>query len=288
MVAIKQIALVVLILVASLPSRGRPGPIARDSSDRPTESLFEQSCAIALNRDFPDPAISFLLLDAHTGRVVVSRWDKSDTPISMGSLVKPFTALAYGEQHGSQYPFHNCLGTASGCWCPGGHGNVDLTKAIAYSCNSYFRTLTGDLRSGDVSATAIRFGLEAPDREASGAALAGLGPQWRISPLRMAQAYVDLISLRQQPSVSMIVEGMAESARRGTGAEVNRALRSYKALVKTGTAACTHSPQAPGDGFTVAFVPADDPKILLMVRVHGVPGAQAAKTAGQMLRRIED
>jgi len=26
---------------------------------------------------------------------------------------------------------------------------------------------------------------------------------------------------------------------------------------------------------------------LLMVRVHGVPGAQAAKTAGQILRRIE-
>jgi hypothetical protein len=26
---------------------------------------------------------------------------------------------------------------------------------------------------------------------------------------------------------------------------------------------------------------------LLMVRVHGVPGAQAAKTAGMMLRRIE-
>jgi len=38
----------------------------------------------------------------------------------------------------------------------------------------------------------------------------------------------------------------------------------------------------------VALTPPDNPQILLMVRVHGVPGAQAAKTAGQMLRRIED
>jgi hypothetical protein len=38
----------------------------------------------------------------------------------------------------------------------------------------------------------------------------------------------------------------------------------------------------------VALFPADDPRILLMVRVHGVPGAVAAKTAGQMLHRIGD
>jgi hypothetical protein len=35
------------------------------------------------------------------------------------------------------------------------------------------------------------------------------------------------------------------------------------------------------------LAPVEQPQILLMVRVHGVPGAQAARTAGQMLRRIE-
>jgi len=38
----------------------------------------------------------------------------------------------------------------------------------------------------------------------------------------------------------------------------------------------------------VVLTPAESPQILLMVRVHGVPGSQAAKTAGQMLRRIEN
>ena len=70
--------------------------------------------------------------------------------------------------------------------------------------------------------------------------------------------------------------------------EVDRALRYSGALVKTGTAACTHSAHAPGDGFVVALVPAEQPELLLMVRVHGVPGAKASVVAGQMLSRIEE
>jgi cell division protein FtsI/penicillin-binding protein 2 len=88
--------------------------------------------------------------------------------------------------------------------------------------------------------------------------------------------------------VSQVLDGMAESAQHGTGAEVHRAFPFPDALAKTGTAVCTHSGRAPGDGFTVVLTPADNPQLLLMVRVHGVPGAQAAKTAGQMLRRIEE
>jgi len=97
-----------------------------------------------------------------------------------------------------------------------------------------------------------------------------------------------LIRRRDQPGVRQVLAGMAQSASRGTGAEVDRALEYPDALVKTGTAPCTHSKRAPGDGFVIAMVPAGEPQILLMVRVHGVPGAQAAKIAGQMLRQIEE
>jgi hypothetical protein len=34
--------------------------------------------------------------------------------------------------------------------------------------------------------------------------------------------------------------------------------------------------------------PAEQPELLLMVRVHGVPGAKASVTAGRMLSRIEE
>jgi hypothetical protein len=153
--------------------------------------------------------------------------------------------------------------------------------------------LTATLTAADVSPTAARFGLDGPIPETFGPELAGLGGRWRTSPLRVARAYMELIRERQQPGVSQILDGMALSARQGTGAEVHRAFPLSDALVKTvlvktGTAACTHSRHAPGDGFTVALTPADNPQLLLLVRVHGVPGAQAAKTAGQMLRRIEE
>jgi cell division protein FtsI/penicillin-binding protein 2 len=286
MVRLKNIAVsLAVVLVVPLASQSGSGAGQFRSAQ---VSLFSQSAGEALNRNFPDSAISFLLLDARTGEMLASRWENPETPIPLGSLAKPFTALAYGRQHDFRYPSHTCRGLETGCWRPGGHGDVDLAAAIAYSCNSYFRMLTSNLRGADVSDTASRFGLELPDRETSGAELAGLGPGWRISPLRMARAYLELVRERQHPGVGQILDGMARSARSGTGAELDRALANSTALVKTGTAACTHRRRAPGDGFVVALVPADAPKLILMVRVHGVPGSQAARTAGEMLRRIED
>jgi cell division protein FtsI/penicillin-binding protein 2 len=274
-------------LLALLPSSDRVGPAAPDRAKDTEASLFAQSAAKTLNRDFPSRDISFLLLDARTGRTLTSRWDRLDSPIPLGSLVKPFTALAYGEQHDFHYPAHTCLGTASGCWLSHGHGEIGLTSAIAYSCNSYFRMLTANLATADVVPIAARFGIEPPDRDASGPALAGIGSRWRISPPHMARAYFELIRRREQPGVREVLAGMAQSAQHGTGAEVDRALPFPDALAKTGTSSCTHLPRAPGDGFAMVLTPANQPRILLMVRVHGVPGAQAAKTAGQMLCRIE-
>jgi cell division protein FtsI/penicillin-binding protein 2 len=275
------------LLLALLPSSGRAGPAVPDRATGAESSLFAQSAAETLSRDFPSRDISFLVLDAHTGRVLTSRWDSLDSPIPLGSLVKPFTALAYGELHDFHYPAHICRGTATGCWLPRGHGEIDLTSAIAYSCNSYFRMLTANLGAADVAPIAARFGIAPPERDAIGPALAGIGIGWRIPPPRMARAYLELIRRREQPGVREILAGMARSAQHGTGAGVDRALPFPGALVKTGTAPCTHLSRAPGDGFVVVLAPADQPQILLMVRVHGVPGAQAAKTAGQMLRRIE-
>jgi cell division protein FtsI/penicillin-binding protein 2 len=286
MVSIKHILLAAaLVLLAPLSSRSTSEPqrvVAAGSS------LYAQASAQALNQDFSDPDISFLLLDARTGELLASRWDQPESPIPLGSLAKPFAALAYGQQHDFRYPSHTCRGSQTGCWRPGGHGDVDLVSAIAFSCNSYFRVLTQDLDPGHVSRTADHYGIESPDGGAVGMELAGLGPRWRISPLRMAHAYLELLGNRNNPAVAQIIAGMERSAREGTGAEVDRVLEVGGAMVKTGTAACTHVRLAPGDGFAIALAPAGDPRILLMVRVHGVPGSRAAKTAGQMLRRIRE
>jgi Penicillin binding protein transpeptidase domain len=252
------------------------------------KSLFAQSAIQVLDHEFREDGISYLLFDARTEVLLSSRWEDSARPIPLGSLVKPFTALAYAEAHEFQYPTHVCKGEVSGCWQTHPHGELDIVSAVAVSCNSYFRALASSLRGEQMLPTARRFGLESPGSDLTGPELMGLGDRWLISPLRMARAYLELYRRRDQPGVRELITGMAQSAQRGTGAAVGRALKQSDALVKTGTAPCTHLHPAPADGFVVALVPASQPEILLMIRVHGVAGAKAAVTASRMLSRMEE
>ena len=289
MVAVKKIELLLLIGVFAAARAAAPSAMAAFVENLATRNaLFTQSAAQILPREFTGRGVSFLLVDVQTGALLASRWENPDAPIPLGSLVKPFVALAYGEEHQFQYPIHVCRGDAGGCWLPHGHGEIGISAAIADSCNSYFRMLTTGMTSADVIPSATRLGLDLPAPGLSGPDLIGVGNRWLISPLHMAHAYVELNRRRDQSGARQVIAGMAQSARQGTGAEVDRALKHSRALVKTGTAACTHQDHAPGDGFVVALFPAEQPELLLMVRVHGVPGAKAALTAGRMLSRIEE
>jgi hypothetical protein len=289
MVALKNLELLLVIgVLAVIPAHTWSSRPAFAENAAPRNSLFAQSAVQILQREFTGREVSFLLLDVQTGALLTSRWDNVNQPIPLGSLVKPFIALAYGEEHQFHYPIHVCRGDAGGCWLPHGHGEIGITAAVADSCNSYFRMLTVDMTSADVIPAATRMGLDLPAPELSGPDLIGIGNRWLISPMHMAHAYLELNRRRDQSGVREVFAGMAQSARQGTGAEVDRALEHSRALVKTGTAACTHRDHAPGDGFVIALLPAEQPELLLMVRVHGVPGAKAALTAGRMLRRIEE
>jgi len=250
-------------------------------------SLFAQSAARMLDREFSSPDISFLLLDAHTGASLASRWPDAEEPIPLGSLVKPFTALAYARSHSYRYPVYVCHGSAGGCWQPRPHGRLNITSALAFSCNSYFRDLSSRLTAAQMRDVAEQFGLDPPAPGLPGAALMGLGDGWTIAPLRMARAYLELVRRADEPGVREILAGLADSAEWGTGSAVGHALPHLPALVKTGTAPCRHPHRAPADGFAIALVPAEQPQLLLMVRVHGVAGSRAARTAGRMLALLE-
>jgi cell division protein FtsI/penicillin-binding protein 2 len=282
--------LVIAAFAMTAGPSGRPGMLAISAQDSsaPAKSLFSQCAVLVFEREFSSNDISYLLFDARTGTLLSSLWENPDKPIPMGSLIKPFTALAYAETHQYRFPAHVCRGEATGCWQARPHGKLDLASAISVSCNSYFRELAANLTGEQLIPVANRFGLEPPDPTLSGPPLMGLGDQWPISPLKMARAYLELYQRRDQPVVREILAGMARSAREGTGKGVGDAMKHADALVKTGTAPCTHPHAAPGDGFVVAMVPASQPELLLLVRVHSVPGATASLTAGRMLRRLED
>ena len=79
-----------------------------------------------------------------------------------------------------------------------------------------------------------------------------------------------------------LLHGMKLCALMGTGRAVGAGSR-----VKTGTAPCVHSRGTPGDGYVVALFPAEHPTLALLLRAHGVPGAEAAKTAGRLLQAVQ-
>jgi cell division protein FtsI/penicillin-binding protein 2 len=248
------------------------------------ETPFSQGAQAVLERNFPSPDLSYLLLDA-SGNVLAERWPVP-APISPGSLVKPFLAVAYGEQHGGRFPTVRCLGTESRCWLPRGHGNLVLEEAIAQSCNAYFLELAAGLDRKRAARTFARFGLAGPAADTSTENLAGLGSEWKEPPLAWARAYLQLVNEQQSPAQSRIVKGMLGSAERGTARAVDAALGKDAALAKTGTAVCSHTPRGAADGFTVVLYPAAQPRLLLLVRVHGVTGAASAKIAGDIMRSL--
>ncbi len=272
-----------LVLLVAVPVRAQQTPPPNAG-----HALFSQSAAQILQRDHANGETSYLLLDADSGAVLASHWEEYEKPIPLGSLVKPFTALAYADAHDFRYPTYECKGKPSGCWRPQPHGKLDITSAVSVSCNAYFRRMAESVPFEQLIPVARTFGLEYPDPDSTSSNLIGLGEQWRISPIHMAQAYLELFRRRDQPGVAPILEGMRRSALQGTGAAVDRQLRHVAALVKTGTASCTHSLRASADGFVVALVPADQPEVLLLIRVHGVTGSKAAETVGRMLRQMED
>ena len=241
-------------------------------------------------RDF-----NYVALDIRTREVIEQRWSDingSDingtdingtdvnTPIPLGSLVKPFTALAYG----GAYPEFVCKGKASGCWLAHGHGRMRFREALAQSCNAYFLNLAHGVDPGTLAVVTGKFGISSPDG-ASPETRIGLGNGWRISPLAMVRAYAELSSRMGEPRVSEIFDGLELAARSGTASVIGG-----RAFAKTGTAphegVGTGVQKRSSDGFTLVLAPADAPRIALLVRVRGVTGAEAAKSAARILREM--
>jgi cell division protein FtsI/penicillin-binding protein 2 len=227
-------------------------------------TLFDQSVIRILQRDFP--AARFLLVDIATHEMIGESWITPNRPIPLGSLVKPFTALSATAKKFRCNP--------SECWRPAGHGELDLPHAIAESCNSYFLQSNATATPEQVRTITARFHLPDPSNF-SPSTLTGFGSDWPIAPQQIALAYATLAS---DPSAPNIRAGMRMSAQWGTAKAINSDV-----LAKTGTAPCSHAQKAPGDGYVAVLYPAQSPRHVLLVQVHGVSGAIAAHTAGEML-----
>jgi cell division protein FtsI/penicillin-binding protein 2 len=225
-------------------------------------------------------------MDASSGRVLASSGDDPTRPAPAGSLVKPFTALAYAGANRYTYPTVTCRGTEGRCWLPQGHGTIGIVQAIAESCNAYFHHLAAHLAPEIFASTLRWFGLTAGAASVSPDAMVGLGDDLPVSPISIARAYAELARRGNQPGVAPLLQGMRNAARTGTGRGVGEAGPLADALVKTGTSPCDHDPRATADGHTVVVYPADRPRVVLVVRAHGRTGSETAVLAGRLLARL--
>lgn len=251
----------------------------------PESDLHSQFAAAVLARDFTSPDLSYLLLN-DKGQIVAQRWPEAAKETPVGSLIKPFLAVAYGQTHES-FPEYHCYGKTT-CWLPRGHGVIGISQAIAVSCNSYFHQLLVAAKPGFATQTLQSFGLNARDSLGHDQVdWFERGHGWQAPPIVLARGYLELEHRGREKAVAPALSGMALSARTGTASAVGIEFHNWPVLAKTGTAPCIHKKHAPGDGLAVIMSPADHPRLVLLVRVHGKPGSAAAAVAGRMIAAVE-
>ena len=230
----------------------------------------------------PVENVDYVITDFTTGEVVGEHW-REPKIASPASLLKPFTALAYGRKNGLAFPELHCTGET--CWLPGGHGRVGIVEAIAQSCNSYFRQLATSVSPAEVGFQAARLGLRAPPPSSTSESLWGLRADWRVTPHELLRAYMELVQRRSEPEGFVVLQGMRSAAREGTAVALATRL-PQDAYAKTGTAECTHRLNEDGDGFAIAVYPADAPRYAVIARIHGRTGRVAAEAAGALLHAL--
>jgi stage II sporulation protein D len=158
--------------------------------------------------------------------------------VHVGSLQKPFVVRAWAASHPDELPPRVTCDASSGCWLRQGHGTLGLTRAMAVSCNTYFRTL-----AKATPPQALRRALEMAGFSVAGSLTAdeaiglppapGVRPAVTIEPAALLRAYVTLVREpwpEREPVRRLVVQGLRSSARDGTARGVRR-----PGWAKTGT-----------------------------------------------------
>lgn len=205
---------------------------------------------------------------------------RGDVPMAVGSLQKPFVAKAWAAAHPGQQPPRLVCGPDSHCWHPKGHGELGLSRALAVSCNAYFRRLASETPLKVLQATLVQAGfqgqLSGPD---AALGLLGASPVV-IRPSRLLEAYAHLVrepwsegeEVRQQ-----VLAGLRAAARSGTAA----GLAQGGCWAKTGTLPAADGDPTKTRGFVLVL---DDKGRGTLAELEPGTGREAAVALGRQLR----
>ena len=185
--------------------------LAAESPPGLLQKAFEANLSRLIAGLFPERMAAVILLHLDSGGVAASLglpfFLESARP--WGSLIKPFTALAYLASHAAtELPQAICPPAVNGregegCWYLPGHGALTFEQALAHSCNRYFHRLAQDIPPEDFLRTLVSFNIVEQEESLSMAslpddqlhkAMTGYGRLPASLPIRMAHAYLVLFN----------------------------------------------------------------------------------------------
>jgi cell division protein FtsI/penicillin-binding protein 2 len=174
----------------------------------------------------------------------------------------------------------------------------DAREALTWSCNSYFAAVARTLRPGELGQLLRPTGLlgvtdishneaTAEYREPDSVdeeQLTLLGVEGvRVTPLELAVAYrwlaLELAAHPVSDAAQVVREGLEDSASFGMAGQAS--LGGVAVMGKTGTAEGEESSRT--HGWFVGLVPAEKPKVVIVVYLSAGRGADAAHVAGEIL-----
>jgi hypothetical protein len=207
--------------------------------------------------------------------------DDWEQPLPVGSLAKPFVAKAWARSHPrAATPRFECT-SVSGCWLPAGHGVLGLAKAVAASCNGYFRALAAATGENALGSVLREEGFLVPSPLSPDAAIGGDGALV-IRPGGLLRAYLRLTREPWTSGESVRAElllGLRENALRGTA----RGLGRYGLWAKTGTVPAIDGRPQRTSGLTLAVD--DAGSAILAVLLDGT-GREAARSLSKAVARL--
>jgi stage II sporulation protein D len=209
-----------------------------------------------------------------------------------GSLMKIFTLIAYSQTH-RIFPKFSCPPTLArdpqGCWDRNGHGQVDAQKALAFSCNVYFRQLAEQTSPEVFTRVLSQFEIlndEPSNDQLLRKLMVGTTLEVKVSPERMLHAYTSFFNSNRfsiSPEVrSLIRNGMAEGGKHGTSTQAS-VQAGVPLLGKTGTSLLMqndHIDYSRTQGWWIGLYPVDDPEVAIMTFVRNGRGATDAAPFG--------
>ncbi|OJT26839.1 hypothetical protein BO221_02145 [Archangium sp. Cb G35] len=259
------------------------------------------------------------VMDLATGELVLAHHpDILTRAFPPGSVLKLASAYAALDSHRLPEGPQRCTGRAEiggrerTCWLRSGHGRLEMTRALALSCNLYFHAL-GDVLEGEALLRALRdFGLgrttgalpgeesgvlpPALSREDRIRVAAGDSERVQVTPLQLLQMAAVVagrgqtrslgeVGGRQAPrlgnvaAVEVLREAMRQAAESGT-LEATR-LGTLEGAGKTGTARWekgwhTH-------GWFIGFAPFRAPRFAVVAFAREGRGAHQAAQPGTEL-----